>query len=481
MAASDLATRLIPDVAASRRRRPSPDLVRLVATWAAWLLILCVFQVLVQARLQPARPDKVLGWTPSETGQRVLECRPMLADPVMNEHVAFDSEYFVSIALAGYDDPNAQAWKRGPGGQFFSGVPSCSANVPDGWTSLNYAFLPGYPIAMRAVIAATQWLPFVSGLTDVARATLAGIIVSALGALLAMLALARLWSALEAGRPPRDVVPTPSGPWGGAGGLRAATYLLAFPTGFYLAQVYSEGLFLGLAFMACAMSVERKVLIGAILAGLAVVVRPAGVFLFLPLAWAAIQVVRERPAGPFTPRLAIPAVATAIPLAVFGAWYASDLGARWRLVEDKFFGRTFDLAGSWKTWVATWDSLTSGVDRTAAAAGYGVFGGGQLAPPSSVYIALEFAGLGLAIVGSIWLARRMPGVTLFGLGALLISVGSAANGDQGMDRYVLAVPAIFLMLGSFGRNPVFDRSWLLASTLLMGLLVTLFSFGFWVS
>jgi hypothetical protein len=46
---------------------------------------------------------------------------------------------------------------------------------------------------------------------------------------------------------------------------------------------------------------------------------------------------------------------------------------------------------------------------------------------------------------------------------------------------VLAVPAIFLMRAWFGRRVVFDRAWLVANTLLMGMLAKLFTFGFWVS
>jgi hypothetical protein len=61
----------------------------------------------------------------------------------------------------------------------------------------------------------------------------------------------------------------------------------------------------------------------------------------------------------------------------------------------------------------------------------------------------------------------------------VLSAGSSYA--QGMDRYVLAVPAIFLMLAWFGRRDVFDRAWVLASTLLMGMLVMLCTFGFWVS
>ena len=65
----------------------------------------------------------------------------------------------------------------------------------------------------------------------------------------------------------------------------------------------------------------------------------------------------------------------------------------------------------------------------------------------------------------------MPGVALFGLGVLILSFGSSAGAPQGMIRYILAVPAIFLMLAWLGRRAVFDRVWVLASTLLMGMLV----------
>lgn len=469
------------------RVRPSRDLVRLVAVWAAWLVILCAFQVVVAARLQPQRPDRVLGWTQFETGTAVLDCRPLLADPAMNGHVAFDSEYYLSIAIAGYDDPNAQAYAIRPGGSTFQGVPSCSSAVPDHWTSLNHAFLPGYPAAIRAVMIVAE--PFTADLSVTGRATLAGIIVSALGALLAMLALARLWASLERRRlqgsgPASAGSETggtePAGTWGGQGGLRTAFYLLIFPTGFYLAQVYTEGLFVGLAFMACALAIERKVLLGALLAALATLVRPSGVFLALPLMWAAVQIGRDAWATR-TWRLAIPAVAALAPIAAFAGWYASPLGAQWRSVEDGFFHRSFDLGGSWTTWLASWNSLLGGVDVTGTPGGYQYFGGGPLNPSSAVYIGLELLAIALAVAATIWLARWMPGVALFGLGVLVLSVGSQANGAQGMDRYVLAIPAIYLLLAWLGRRATFDRAWVLASTLLMGLLATLFTFGFWVS
>jgi hypothetical protein len=465
--------------------RPSGDLVRLLGLWAAWLSVLCVFQIVVGARLQPLRPDAALNWTSGATGDPVTACngqpnafKPRLADPNMNEHVAYDSEYYVSIAASGYDDPSVQALY--PDDPRHSGVPVCDGTVD--YLSLNYAFMPGYPMAMRPVMAVASVVPFASDLTETGKATLAGIVVSALGGMLAMLALARLMAFLDRRRKTASEAGSePTSAWGGTSGLRAALYLLVFPTGFYLAQVYSEGLFIGLAFMACAMAVERKVLAGAGFALLAALVRPVGVFLFFPLAWAAFETMRESWAEPRTWRTFVPAVAAFAPVLAFGAWYGSTLGEKWREVESAFFSRSFDLPRSIDMWQKTVASLLSGVDKTAPDGGYGVFtqGGGTLAPASMVYGTLEVLALGLAVIASVWLFRKMPGVALFGIGVLVLSAGSSAA--QGMDRYVLAVPAIFLMLAWFGRRVVFDRVWVMVSTLLMGMLAMLFTFGFWVS
>jgi len=467
--------------------RAAPEMVRIVLLWAAWLVIICVFQIVVQARLSPQRPDATLVWTPSETGQAIAAangdgCRPRLADPNMNEHVSFDSEYYISIAVAGYDDPESSSYVSNGRYAVVSGVPTCTAGM-DGWTPLNYAFMPGYPMAMRGVMAVAGVVPGLSGLTDNGLATLAGIAVSALGGLLAMLALARLMAFLERRRKPMaaddDEAEAATSPWGGAGGLRAALYLLVFPTGFYLAQVYTEGLFLGLAFMACALAVEKKFVAAAVLAVLAALTRQAGVFLAIPLAWAAFEVLRDEQSRPKGWRMGVPIAAAMAPAVTFLAWFISPLGQNWRTVESEFFGRSFDIPKSIDLWQKTLASLIAGVDKTVQSGGYAYYGGGPLPSSTSVYITLEFLALALAIVACIWLLRRMPGVALFGLAVIVLSVGSSSA--QSMERYVLAVPAIFLMLAWLGRREVFDRVWVLASTLLMGMLAMLFTFGFWVS
>jgi hypothetical protein len=455
--------------------KPSLDLIRIVAVWAIWLAVICSFQIIVQARLSPQRPDNTLSWTQYTTGQQMLPGRPLLDDPNMNEHVKYDSEYYLSIATGGYNDPNAQAYNFS--GQHWSGIPILTPQQTE-WTSLNYAFLPGYPFAMKPVIAVLTVVPFASDLTEYGRATLAGIIISALGGLLAMLALSRLMAYL--GRRRRstsgDDADT-TGSWGGPAGLRAALYLLVFPTGFYLAQVYAEGLFIGLAFMACALAVEKKVVLASVFAVGAALVRPAGVFLVLPLAWSVFQSLRETGFRPKDWRIVASGVAALAPVVAFLLWFTSILGTTFMTVDKEFFNRTFDIQGSWNTWVAAFESMIQGVDKT----GTGAYGGGPLPPESSVYLFFEFFAMAVALLGTIWLIRKMPGVAIFGLAVLVFSFGASAGSPNGMDRYVLGVPAIFLMVAWFGRHPVFDRTWVLASTLVMGMMVMLFTFGFWVA
>ena len=372
--------------------RPSGEILRIVAVWAVWLAVICTFQVVAEARLQPARPDNVLAWTHYATDTATLDCRARLNDPFFNEHVKYDSEYYISIAVAGYNDPEAQAYYPNSA-QGNSGIPVCRQGS-DAWVSLNYAFMPGYPMAMDAVMAVEGVLPVLRARLRTGRRPWPGIIVSALGGLLAMLALCRLMAVLARRRKSPDSEDSAStGRWGGVSGLRAAFYLLIFPTGFYLAQVYTEGLFIGLAFMACAMAVERKMLFAAGLAVLATLVRPTGICLIFPLAWAAFEVLREPEARAHWRRTAARVAAPLAPVVPFVVWWFSVLGQNWRAVEDGFFGRKFDPIASLGMWGNVIDSFVSGFDKTATGLyGYGIYTGtppGPLPSSSTVYIGLE--------------------------------------------------------------------------------------------
>ncbi|NEQ28135.1 MAG: hypothetical protein F6K28_55955, partial [Microcoleus sp. SIO2G3] len=99
-------------------------------------------------------------------------------------------------------------------------------------------------------------------------------------------------------------------------------------------------------------------------------------------------------------------------------------------------------------------------------------------PQTVVYFAIEFGAIGLGITTCLLMLRRDPGLALYGL--LAIGVSLTGGIAQGMHRYILSVPSVFLVLGQWGESAVFDRAWTLASVLLMALLATLFTFDMWV-
>ena len=280
---------------------------------------------------------------------------------------------------------------------------------------------------------------------------------------------------------------------GQGGSIRAAWYLVLFPTGFFLAMVYTEALFLALAFGSLTQIADRRPLVAGILAALATLTRPVGVALAIPLVFGAVAWWRASRAAAVEPDV-VPRGAEAssaeaatagtaaaerrfgpLPIVGFATWAAAiafpliaylgwsmTMGADFDVLQREFFGRAaLDLDGTLSAWSEIVDGLGTAEPRTV------------------VYYALEFAAVVLAVVASLWALRRWPGPAIFGLVAILVPLTSGA--PQSLIRYVLAVPAIFLLLASLGRSRVFDRGWSLVSTLLMGLLLTLFTFDFWVA
>lgn len=92
---------------------------------------------------------------------------------------------------------------------------------------------------------------------------------------------------------------------------------------------------------------------------------------------------------------------------------------------------------------------------------------------------MEFSATILAVTASAFTLRSQPGSALFSLMVVVILFFS--GGPQGMPRYILGAPAVFVMLGRLGKSDeAFDRSWTIGSVLLMGLLALLFAFNFWM-
>ena len=418
----------------------------IVLLWLAWALIVIVFQALATARIVPKFPDLALEWTKDFTDTGYQLDHVYLLDPFMNDQVAWDSEYYLSIAVGGYDDPQSPHFT--PQGVITSPQGLATTPIGSGSTpsiSRNYAFFLFYPLMIRILAYPLQ----IFGLNPIATATLAGIIISALGTLMGMLALFDLT---------RDSL-------GEDGALRAVFYLIIFPTGFFLIQVYTEGLFVGLAFGCLAMLKRQHWIAAALLGVAATLTRAVGVALVIPMVivwlrkgeWQ--QIYHE--GIPLRP-LARGLLAFS-PLIAFLIWKFSYLGSAFSYIQTHVYGRgTLQLGNALYLWSEAFRSMLQGTN-----------------PQHSAYYFTEFLGLAIAIIACILTIKTHPEIGWFSLAVVLISWGSGPA--QGMHRYILGVPAVFIALAGWGRNPVFDRAWTIFSILLMGLLATLFALNMWVA
>jgi hypothetical protein len=359
----------------------------------------------------------------------------------------------LGIAIGGYDDPRSPHLVP-DAAPVSAGDHPLRTSASDSLVNIsrNYAFFPFYPVMIRIFA-----LPLsIFGMNAIATATLAGVTVSALGALLGMLALYDLT---------RESL-------GEDGALRAIFYLIIFPTGFFLLQVYTEGLFIGLAF-GCLAALKRKYwLLAALLAAVATLTRAVGVLLIIPMlmtwfrtgdckdlysAWR--QVFQSGVAR----RSLYHAFLAIVPIIVFFVWRISYLGFYFDYVETREYGRGFlNLGSAFSFWATAFVTMIKGDN-----------------PQHTAYYITEFIGLILGAVTSVILFRSQPEIAWFSFAVVIASWASGPA--QGIHRYILGAPAVFFVLAQWGRHPVFDRAWTLFSILMMGALATLFAFNMWVA
>jgi hypothetical protein len=426
----------------------------IVLIWLGWAVILLGYQSFVTARFEVERPDFALFWTPGST--RVggaQDQKYYLQEEFMEAQTAWDSEYYLAIAIGGYEDPNVDR----VGDQIISsGTPTYWPFIAQGVSttirpglSLSYAFFPFYPLLIRLL----SFPLAIFGMNPIATATLAGVLVSLLGTLAAMFSLYDL-AEPELGRD---------------GGIRAVFYLLIFPSGFFLAQVYTEGLFIGLAFSSLALLQKGHYKWAALLAVFATFTRAAGIVLVIPFLlswiregeWMDLDLEWRQIYFNGLPWKGIGrALIIFAPAIAFILWKNSHFGRAFTQVEEDFFGRgLLNLTSTYAGWSDALSSLTGTNPQTAA------------------YYFVEIIGIILGFTACIVGIKRHPDLAWFGLFVVLLSFTSGPA--QGMYRYVLAAPPVFLFLSRLGERPVFDRLWTIGSILLMGVMATMYTFDMW--
>jgi hypothetical protein len=228
----------------------------------------------------------------------------------------------------------------------------------------------------------------------------------------------------------------------------------------FLAVIYTEGLFLGLSFGALALARRHKWVWAAILAACATWTRAAGGLLLLPLGLFWLQDGGlKRLFSRVWWKETLTLLLIASPLWAYLV-FNFTLGPNFHVVETMFFSRGLLLfQQSWDAWTVAWDGMLHGPD------------------PMRVYFMVEFGALFLAVFACIWGARKEPILAIYGLVSIFFSLTSGAA--QGMHRYVMAAPLLFLLPAKWGKHESFDKAWTLLNILLMGIFFAMFAFDFW--
>jgi hypothetical protein len=410
----------------------------LLLIWLGWALAMIGYQAYVIDRFDLQIRDRSLFWTEYEVNPVYQSSLFYLTQPYLNEHVAWDSFYYISIAVGGYHDPIMRSIP--PDYSRPDNVRMMPQQSRPDWISMNYAFFPLYPWATRNL----AYLLKIIGVHPIATAPLSGVLVSMLGTLGAMFALYSMAREND----------------GEKGGLRAAYYLVIFPAGMFLAQVYTEGLFVGLSFGALALAQKKQWLLAGLLAACATWTRAAGGLLVVPLGlyWlkdGGLQRLFTRTWW----KEAVNLFLVGAPVWAFLA-FELTLGRNFHLIETIYFDRGLLLLDrSWIEWKAAFLRMIS--DNLQA----------------RTYLMVEFGAIFLGLLACIWMFRREPILSVYSLLTIIFSMTTGVA--QGMHRYVLAAPVVFLLLARWGKREAFDRVWTLTSILLMGVFAILFSFNLW--
>jgi hypothetical protein len=405
--------------------------ITIVLTTILWSIVVIGFQWVATTRMTLYPPDTAVFWSATETQPYSNEGKIYLLEPFMNRQVAWDSEYYVGIAVGGYDDPAAGAVRSPNTGRL---------------VIKNYSFFPFYPYVMKVFAFPLGWF----GLNPIAAASLAGVIVAVLGTAAGLVALYDLT------HPYFDEESS----------LRAVFYALAFPTSFFFAMVYTEGLFIGLAFWSIALAKRKQWILAGLLGLFAAWTRAHGAALALPLLviWL-MQGKGELSARPYTRQfwkwLAYGALAL-LPLVGYAIWRYSALGEGWAELQRFYFGRGLM-------------TVESSIEAWKNAFFYGLYQGKGA---GLIYLWIDVFSIVLAFVASLWLLRRDLPLALFSLAVVTLSVFSGATNS--MARYMIIAPALYIFLAQLGKNKTFDRVWTVASILLLGMEAMLYAFEFWV-
>lgn len=363
---------------------------RSICLVAAWLIIVNIFAMLALNRLN-LKPDTALEWMSPET------FKPVQSWNIIDIHNRWDSYWYLNIVANGYQ---------------YLGDKNQS----------NVVFFPVYPILVAAM------KPFCGG-----NPVLAGWIVSSFFLVLSAIMLTRLT---------QEFHPDISDP------LLPTTFMLVYPTAFYLNAVYSESVFLFFSLAAVLCILRKNFAVAGLWIAFASATRVAGLFLCILMV---AEFVQEYGFRSLISWRAWPLAVAPMGAIVFFTYHWVEFGDFFLYFKaQKNFGRSFSP-----------DSHFFDIRNN----------------PHLAHTILEILFTVLAIaLGIIAMVRLKISYGLYMLTSLGIALSSGTT--LGISRYSMVMFPIYLIAGTI-RSSVGRMAWWLGSTLLLALNIIRFANHYW--
>ena len=234
---------------------------------------------------------------------------------------------------------------------------------------------------------------------------------------------------------------------GDAGALRAATYVLVFPTTIFLTAAYAESLFLAFAIWSALEADRTRWWRSGMFAALAALTRPFGALAVLPLIFAYRRSYGLRPS----------VLAIALPPLAFFAW----AGYLWAISGDPL-----NVAHVYSYWGSQARSPIAAI--------------GDLFDPRIYGFPWVVLGLFVLFVGLIVVAWRRWGAGFGTYGASLLLVVASSGSLTSSMRYELAIFPAFIALAALTARPAVRIAWTIVSVSIALLFAGMYALYYWI-
>ncbi len=248
---------------------------------------------------------------------------------------------------------------------------------------------------------------------------------------------------------------------------RTILYLSIAPMAFFFMSIYTEPLFLLFSVASIYYARRAHWSTASAMGALAVLTRPPGILLLVPLGYEALRQLRRKEPGAFYGLFSL----SLLPGVLVGWMYYL-----WRLTGDML---AFVHAQAGNTWHRTsdtpWHTLQLAVQRL------------QAVPPMSfdhAQYTVDLAAAVIMIIAAVLAFRYLPHIYSLYMATSVVLLLTSRSDHQilfSMPRFAMVLFPLFILLAMAGKRPQLHRFIVITSTVLLGLYTALFVQWYWIA